>query len=760
MEIIMKPSSFTRFGYAIFLGCLTNATFLNLIFANPEAVGFVFSTDTRIGAQAGYFRHYVPSENYAATMAFTGDVNASNPGTVSATHLADCQRRVNYYRVQAGLPGDIIFTPAKNAKSQWAALIMSNEGNLSHQPAIDFPGNASVIADKAAHGGNGWGNEAAGEGNLSLGTYGPGAVSSFIVDGGLGNEEAGHRRWLLNPAASEMGMGSIPPQGNYWESSSIWVIGDFKPPSAATTKLVPWPNAGFIPYSQVPNPVNTANEDGLMRWSCAYTKGNFANATVSMTRTSGAGAPAAVPVTKEPYATGSADNAIVWKINNGSSLVVPTATQDISYSIVISGIVLTAGSPPVGFVTSGSTYQYAYTVTTFDENSLTTPMTVTGPASPLVGLTNAYVLNQLPESSGVRVRAGSLSAATWTEGAEDPAPSTIIDGPTAYTLRQGAPGPVAAGSKAFHLAIPSLDAPLQSFTIARDFIPSATSRLQFKNRFRFLTTATSLNVEASTNGGTQWNRIWSRNGFTDSGNSSSWETTFQTVDSATALAAYVGKIVRLRFTLSVPRSGPAFEGVSTNHGAFIDAITVTNAQDFSTLSTTELAPSASTYHFTPPAAGTYSLASQMELGDTQWFAYGPLTTVTAVAPAAIQTWRNAHFGSALNSGISADTVDADLDGLPNLVEFAFGLNPASAQVTSANLPTVIRSGSNLIFSFKPDASATGLTYTVQKSPTMQDGSWTPVPHSIAPGTGVYSASVPVSGPRLMLRLQVANQTGL
>ena len=760
MEIIMKPIFPSRFGYAIFLGCLTNATILNQISANPEAVGFVFPTNTRIGAQTGYFRHYAPSENYAATMAFTGNVNASNPGTVSATHLNDCQRRINYYRVQAGLPGDIIFTATKNAKSQWAALIMANEGGLSHQPAIDFPGNASVIADKAANGGNGWGHQAAAVGNLSLGTYGPGAVNSYMIDGGFGNESAGHRRWLLNPAASEMGMGSIPPQGNYWESSSIWVIGDYKPPSAATTKLVPWPNAGFIPYSLVPNPVNTVNDDGLMRWSCAYTNGNFASANVTMTRTSGAGAPASVAVTKEPYFTGSGDNAIVWKINNGSSLVVPTATQDISYSIVISGISLTSGSPPVGFVASGGTYQYTYTVTTFDEHSLTTPMTVTGTANPLVGLTNAYALNQLPESSGVRVRAGTLSTAAWTEGAEDPAPGTIIDGPTAYTLRQGSPGPVAAGSKAFHLAIPSLDAPLQSFTIARDFIPSASSRLQFKNRFRFLTTATSLNVEASTNGGTQWNKIWSRSGFTNSGSSSSWESTFQTVDSATALAAYVGKIVRLRFTLSVPSTGPAFEDVSTNSGAFIDAITVTNAQDFNTISTTELASSATIYNFIPPAAGSYMLVSQMELGDTQWFAYGPTTAVTAVAPAAIQSWRNAHFGSALNSGISADTLDADLDGLPNLVEFAFGLNPAAAQAASENLPAVTKSGSNLIFSFKPDATASGLTYTVQKSATMQADTWTSVPHTIAPGTGVYSATVPITGPRLLLRLQVLNPSGL
>ena len=753
MKIIMKPFFPLRFGDAIVIGCLTNTLLLTLLPANPEVAGFVFPTDTRIGAQAGYFRHFTPSEGYAATVGFTGNVSACNPGSVSTTFLNDCQRRINFYRVQAGLPGDIIFTATKNAKSQWSALIMSHADDLSHQPAVDFASDSCVAADKSAHGGNGWGHEAASVGNLSLGTYGPGAISSYMIDGGIGNEDAGHRRWLLNPSASEMGMGSVPPQGGFSASSSVWVIGNFKPASAATTKLAPWPNAGYIPYSLVPNPVNSLNDGGQMRWSCSYTKGNFSNATIAMTRTSGAGAPATIAVTKQPITTGAGDNTIVWEINNGSSLVAPTSTQDISYSLVISGITLTSGSPPPGFIVSGSSFQYSYTVTTFDENSLTTPMTVIGPASPLVGLANAYALNQLPESSGARVRAGSLSSSAWTEGAEDPAPSTIIDGPSAYSLREVTPAPIFAGSKVFHLAIPLLAAPLQSFTIARDFIPSASSHLQFKNRFRYITADTSLNVEASADGGASWTKIWERHPAADILSSGNWDASFQTVDSTTALAPYVGKIIRLRFSLT--SIGFVVEGTSTNFGAFLDAITVTNAQDFTTISTTELASSATTYNFIPSAPGTYSLVSQMELGDSQWFAYGPRTTVTAVAPAPIQSWRSTYFGSPLNAGMAADTADADNDGLPNLVEFAFGLNPVQPQVPSPNLPSVTRSGNNLIFSFKPDSAATGLTYTVQKSPTMQSGSWTSVPHSVSPGTGVFTATVPISGPRMTLRLQVS-----
>ena len=747
---------------AAFLSFLTQLSTTLPTHANPEVTAFSFSPTTRIGAQSGYFRHYVPSEGYAATMAFTGSVSACNPGTVSATFLNDCQRRINYYRTQTGLPSDIVFNATKNTKAQWAALIMARESNLSHQPAIDFPGNACVVADKSAHGGNGWGHEAAGSGNLSLGTYGPGAIDDYMIDSGAGNEATGHRRWLLNPSAQEMGMGSIPAQASYYESSCIWVIGNFKAASPATTKIVSWPNAGYVPYSIIPNPTNAASSGGQLRWSCSYTKGNFAAATVSVLRTSGAGSPVNVPVTKEAIETGYGDNTLVWKINSAASIVIPTPAEDIAYSVVISNITLTSGSPPPEFVSTGSgSYRYSYSVTTFDKNYLPTAMTVTGPTSAAVGLNNPYAVNQLPESSGLRVRAGSLAASAWTEGAEDPS-AAIIDGTstsTPYTLRLAAGGTlVAAGTKAFHLAFPTLNDALQSFTISRDFVPSATSHLQFKNRFRFVTLASYLNAEVSIDGGGTWKEIWRRTGDanSNSGNSANLESAYQTVDSATALTPFVGKVVRLRFTYNYPASSSIFTGTTSFFGAFVDAITVTNAQDLTTVSTTDLPNGTTTYNFTPPSAGTYALQSQMAMGGNHLFDYGPFTTVTAATATAQQTWRNTQFGAATNSGNAADTADGDRDGLANVIEYAFGLNPTSPQPTSADLPKATRSGNNLLFTFKPNPAATGLTYIVQKSTTL--GAWTPTPAVLA--SGVYTATVPISGPRLILRLQVTNPTGL
>jgi hypothetical protein len=311
--------------------------------ANPEVANFSFSTNTRMGAQAGYFRHFVPSEGWGARMNWTGSVAGCNPGTLAPAYYDDTLRRVNYYRRQAGLPADIINNATKSAKCEWATLIFSSQDNISHTPAIDFPSNACVVSDKSAHGGNGWGHEAASQGNLSLGSTGPDSISSLMVDSGSSNGVAGHRRWFLYPLQQEMGFGGVPLASSPNASACVWVIGGFKAASSSTVRVVPWPNAGFIPWDQIPNATNSAPFGGQIRWSCGYTNGNFASATVSMARTSGAGAPATVAVTKEAYAVGYGDNTIGWLINSASSLVQPTAGQDISYNVTIAGITLTTG---------------------------------------------------------------------------------------------------------------------------------------------------------------------------------------------------------------------------------------------------------------------------------------------------------------------------------------------------------------------------------------------------------------------------------
>jgi uncharacterized repeat protein (TIGR01451 family) len=99
------------------------------------------------------------------------------------------------------------------------------------------------------------------------------------------------------------------------------------------------------------------------------------------------------------------------------------------------------------------------------------------------------------------------------------------------------------------------------------------------------------------------------------------------------------------------------------------------------------------------------------------------TRVVTVArgSSTIETWREIHFGSAANSGAGADTNVLTLDGLPNLVKYAFGLNPN--QVASENEQP--RSGNfpPLAVTFRRARDASDVVIAVQATPDLA-GTWT------------------------------------
>ena len=87
-----------------------------------------------------------------------------------------------------------------------------------------------------------------------------------------------------------------------------------------------------------------------------------------------------------------------------------------------------------------------------------------------------------------------------------------------------------------------------------------------------------------------------------------------------------------------------------------------------------------------------------------------------------QAWRFAQFGTVANTGIAADTFDANGDGEANLMEFATGQNPKAATLAT---PTLARSGTTLQLSYtRSDAAiADGVTFTVEWSDSLVTGSW-------------------------------------
>ncbi len=126
-------------------------------------------------------------------------------------------------------------------------------------------------------------------------------------------------------------------------------------------------------------------------------------------------------------------------------------------------------------------------------------------------------------------------------------------------------------------------------------------------------------------------------------------------------------------------------------------------------------------------------------------------TVAPLTP--LQSWRAQYFGNGANAGNAADLFDYDRDGLLNLVEYAFGLNPK--QPASLQLPPLQRIGPNLELSFPQPANVSGITYLGEWRPDLTAGNWLSVPDT---GTGnFHKFSVPIgTDPQLFLRLKITN----
>ncbi|MBX7210034.1 MAG: carboxypeptidase-like regulatory domain-containing protein [Verrucomicrobiaceae bacterium] len=130
-------------------------------------------------------------------------------------------------------------------------------------------------------------------------------------------------------------------------------------------------------------------------------------------------------------------------------------------------------------------------------------------------------------------------------------------------------------------------------------------------------------------------------------------------------------------------------------------------------------------------------------------------TLNFVAPDAIvvtqASWRQQFFGSTANSGDGADLNDYDKDGLPNIVEYAFGLNPKDN--SAGQLPQGGKVGGNFVISFTQPSGITGVTYGAEWNSALT-GTWTAIPDTGTPPQHLFS--VPVgSNTGLFVRLKVS-----
>jgi carboxypeptidase D len=99
--------------------------------------------------------------------------------------------------------------------------------------------------------------------------------------------------------------------------------------------------------------------------------------------------------------------------------------------------------------------------------------------------------------------------------------------------------------------------------------------------------------------------------------------------------------------------------------------------------------------------------------------------ISAIEPTTITQWRALYFGTTNNSGAAADNADPDGDGLPNLVEYALGLNPTHFDSSSELVPLIVQTDQAIWFggSFPRDLNPTDLTLSFQSANSMPASAW-------------------------------------
>ena len=206
-----------------------------------------------------YLVNYKSYDNYSDRIVWNGSVETCDPGKLSAADQEKFLRRFNYVRRLAGLPDKCTLREEWNERCMAAALMMTANYDLSHNPPKDW----KCFSPAGYVGAN--------NSNLSLGYDGVDALMGQIEDGGSNNEAVGHRRWILNPYRKVFGHGSTG------SAMALWALGgensnyDSKITDIFDTQYVVWPPEYYCPANLY-----------VERWSFSLSNANFDSTTVEI----------------------------------------------------------------------------------------------------------------------------------------------------------------------------------------------------------------------------------------------------------------------------------------------------------------------------------------------------------------------------------------------------------------------------------------------------------------------------------------------
>ena len=152
-------------------------------------------------------------------------------------------------------------------------------------------------------------------------------------------------------------------------------------------------------------------------------------------------------------------------------------------------------------------------------------------------------------------------------------------------------------------------------------------------------------------------------------------------------------------------------------GWYIDNIKFIDIEEIGSVSEVA-ATSGSSSNFTPASVGTYRLSARADLLGGA-LPYGDSMDIVVVSSGLTDWLASNPQATGGNAG------DPDLDGINNLIEYAFGLNPSLNDIGS--LPRATSSATQITYSASRPAYDHGdITYAIERSSTLKSGSWTTV----------------------------------
>lgn len=230
---------------------------------------------------------------------WNGNESLCNAGEVPSSIHDKVEQRINYFRRAAGVPDYVNLDTVKNDACQKAALIYQvNTGKMFTEPAETWKC-YSISAVEAAQ--------------LSARVFGQTsvfAVTSIMADQGDENASVGNRRWMLYPAARNMGHGSTN------KVALIWTLNDEgdQDTTEYMEDFVSWPPRDYCPAMFA-----------FPRWHFSL-YADLSKATVSVSMD---GKP--LSITQEKQVPGYGMPSVVWLCNFEPE-------QGKTYTVTITGI--------------------------------------------------------------------------------------------------------------------------------------------------------------------------------------------------------------------------------------------------------------------------------------------------------------------------------------------------------------------------------------------------------------------------------------